>query len=199
MVNNNIIQEEQYIREYKKLKRDDIIEYFLGFLESDLQYNQEPNDEDERKLLFLFNLYRENIMEVFISEGLIKAHSIQFHGENITQYKPMPKLIEAIRVGGWKNYLTEIQEEKNRRKKIDNLTINNHTIQWIIAAITIFIISINCFFDYQSLQLNKSSNKDKEVINEVKELRKALLIQNNQIECIIENNKPTKKVTRQVH
>lgn len=182
MENSIDINEQQYINDYKKFKRDDIIDYFLDLLESDLQYNQAPNNENEGKLLFLFNLYRENIMEVFVNEGLLEAHTVQFHRESITQYKPTPKLIDAIRVGGWKKYLAEIQGEKNRRKKIDNLTINNHTIQWIIAGVTIIIISVNCYFDYQSLQLNKSLNEDKEMINEVKELHNALLIQNKQLE-----------------
>jgi hypothetical protein len=147
-----------------------------------LNYHHKPNMDDEYKfrndMQFTQN---KHIWSLFIEEGLAEQTK-DINNNNST--KTTLKHKEVVRAGGWKAYLKDIKEDKERRIKLERLSINNHKFQWFFAVITIAIIGANCYFDYQTLKLNKVSIEKKDTSSEIKKLEKQLQTQNQQLQRI---------------
>ena len=139
---------------FQSMSHDDIID---SFFEMDYPPTLKPSDTERFKQT-IFKDHIIHLYELFEKYGLCNVIKLPHD----TYYRLNTRYYDIKREGGWKVHLKNIAEERNRREALEKSVINTNSFQWIVAGLTVVIIGLNCFVDYENYQLTKQSNLDKQ-------------------------------------
>lgn len=156
---------QKYIDKFDKMSEDELINTFLPMDCASYEFDA---DEEYKFKNFNWMVHQDYLYQLFEEEGLI---TIEKNG-NSTRYSHTQKAKEILRNGGWSKYWKNIADDKYRKEKLETSVIKTNNIQKIAAAMTILIISANCFIDYKNYQITKSNNEENRTKNKLIELQK---------------------------